>query len=98
MNVKPLHNNVLFKFLDETRNGYFVEKRLSGIIVDLGKNHKYSSDMCRLGVVEAVGPEVTIVKVGDTIAIKALMWTAQIEIEGQRVSMTEEKHIIGICA
>lgn len=96
MNIQPLHNTILFSFEDETKNGFFIEKHTSGLIVDLGRNHKQSADYCRSGVVKSVGPTVKTVKVGDRITIKALMWTTKNVVDGQDIWMTEEKHVVGI--
>lgn len=96
-NLKPIGSNIFFKFHDKTHNGHFVETHSSGIILDAGQNHAYSTRYSRTGDVVAVGPEVKDIKPGDKIVIKTLMWTDHsfdLGNEG-RAWMTNERHVLG---
>jgi len=94
--LTPLTNNILFVFDDEVKNGHFVEKRFSGIIVDIGKNHSYSAKYNRTGRVLSVGPQVNQVQVGDHIVIQNMMWSDKsLKHNGQQFWMTNEKYVIG---
>lgn len=96
-NLTPLPKNILFKFTEEVKNGFFNEKTSSGIIIDMGGNHKFSADYCRIAEVLAIGSDIQHVKKGDRIAIKTLMWTdASNQYNGVRFWMTHEEHVVGV--
>lgn len=96
--IQPLNNGIHFTFLDSVRKGFFEEKTHSGIIVDIGSNHNYSSKYARLGIVKAVGPEVQNISIGDTIAIKPLMWSHSpivVEEGVDPIWLTDTRNVIG---
>lgn len=94
--VRPIGNNIYFKFRDTVKAGHFVDQHSSGIIVDLGQNHHFSTHYSRVGDVIAVGENVKTIKPGDTIVIKTLMWTDRsFLVDGERFWMTAEQHVLG---
>ena len=85
MNVKPLHKKVLVAEVKaETKSD-------SGIILE-GANSVRES---KRGSVLAVGPEVTTVKVGDTILLD---WTkgAVVKVDGAQRVVLDEEHIVAV--
>lgn len=97
MKIRPLNDKILFKFVDTLKKGFFTEQHSSGIIIDLGKNHKDSSSLCRLVEVVEVGPNVPNISKGDMVVVQALMWTNAFRVgAGKQLWMTENKHILGV--
>ena len=85
MNVKPLHKKVLVAEIKaETKSE-------SGIILDSANSVRES----KRGSVLAIGPEVTSVKVGDTILLDWTKASAVKVNDAQRV-MIDEEHIVAV--
>jgi len=95
MKLIPTHDNIIFKFVDKSKNGFFVETTKSGILLDYGKNHSETGKFCRVGTVTSIGDEVEGIKVGDNIVIQNLMWTAGFMFNGQKHWMTQPNHVLG---
>ena len=97
MKLDPIHDNIIFKFKDDVKDGFFVEaKSSSGIITDLGGNHERSGKYCRIGTVVSVGEKATdVCGVGDEIVIDHLMWTTSFKFEGNTYWMTQPRCIVG---
>ena len=94
--IRPLNNNVMFKFLDFTggHKGYFTDApRASGII--LARNAD-SQKVSRWGEVLAIGPKVEGVSVGDFILVEALMWMEGTEVDGQKMWKTDDSKILAV--
>ena len=89
----PTRNNIIFQFVDEVKNGNFVDQRSSGVIVDLGNSHDRSGKFCRVGVVHSVGENVDGVNPGDKILINPLMWTESFDFKDQKFWMTIPEHV-----
>jgi chaperonin GroES len=81
MNIKPLNNNVIIKRIKK-------EEVSSGGIVLPGGDR----DEADRALVEAIGPDVTDVKVGDTVLVN---WQKAPKIEGELYKVIMED-IIGI--
>jgi chaperonin GroES len=81
MNIKPLNNNVIIKRIKK-------EEVTSGGIVLPGGDR----DEADRALVEAIGPDVTDVKVGDTVLVN---WQKAPKIEGELYKVIMED-IIGI--
>lgn len=97
MKLKPLNDKILFKFMDDIKHGFFTEKHDSGIIIDLGQNHKHSSEVSRLCQVVAIGPKVVNIDVGDIVVVEALKWTTKYPVSSKMVVwMTEQQYVLGI--
>lgn len=98
MNLQPINDNIIFRFKDEIKNGHFVDKiRETGLIVDLGGDHRRSSKFSRIGEVVSVGPNVKedVCKPGDNIVIQSLMWTESFKYQGVDYWMTQPRCIMG---
>lgn len=95
MHVKPLHNYILFQFLDETsgKQGAFTEKH-SILIIPRSTN---SQKVHRWGKVVAVGPKVDGVVAGDYILIEALMWMEGVKLDnGEKVWKTDDSKVLAV--
>lgn len=97
MNIRPLKNNIIFKFLEDTvgKKGAFLERqRESGIIIPLTAN---TQRVHRWGVALAVGPEVDGVQPGDYILIEALMWMEGVKLsENEKVWKTDDSKVLAV--
>lgn len=89
----PTRNNIIFQFVDDVKNGHFVDQRNSGIIVDLGNSHDRSGKFCRVGVVHSAGVGVDGITPGEKILINPLMWTEGFTFEGEKYWMTIKEHV-----
>jgi hypothetical protein len=92
--LRPLKNNVMFQFLDDTggQKGRFHHTTLSGIIVppsvDNQKVHRWAT-------VYAAGPDAAVVK-GDYILIESLMWMEGTVFEGDKIWKTDDTKILAV--
>jgi co-chaperonin GroES (HSP10) len=97
MNIKPIKNSVLFKFLDATsgRQGKFSDRTRSGII--LTNRSDGGQKDARWGQVVAVGPDAEQdIKVGEYILIEPLMWTFGVEIDGEKLWKTDPSKVMAV--
>ena len=98
MKLRPLGNNVMFKFLDETVGvkGAFVETHQKlGIIIPVTKSTQKAA---RWGEVVALGPKAAEagLAVGDYILIEALMWMEGVKFEDGKVWKTDDSKILAV--
>jgi co-chaperonin GroES (HSP10) len=91
--IKPLGNNVMFRFLDFTggAKGRFTDTLGSGIIT---LPTAASQKVHRWGEVLAVGPKVDGVVPGDFILIEALMWMEGTKVDDVRMWKTDDSKIL----
>lgn len=91
--LRPVKNVILFTFLDETSGaaGHFTERTKSLIIVP-----KLSSTQRqeRWVKVQAIGPDVADIKVGDLLLLQALGWTRSEKFEGEKIWMTNDTKVL----
>ena len=97
MNLTPIHDNIIFQFKDQVKNGFFVDAQTdSGLVLDLGGNHERSGKYCRIGIVKAVGEKATdVCEEGDEIIIDHLMWTEGFKFKGGTYWMTQPRCVMG---
>ena len=97
MKLRPLRNNVMFKFLDETSGdkGAFTETHAIGIIIPRSTK---SQKVARWGEVIALGPDAEAggLAVGDLILIEALMWMEGVKFEGVKVWKTDDSKVLAV--
>lgn len=99
-NLKPLHNQIFFRFNEsiisnEKGQKMFETETHSGITVMA--NIEDSTSTPKWGEVIKVGDYVTEVAVGDQILIEPLMWTNGIKMKNEDTFWkTDEDKIIGI--
>jgi co-chaperonin GroES (HSP10) len=95
MQLIPLGNSVLFKFLDETQGpqGSFSERTRSGLIIPTLQATQKGE---RWGRVIAVGPDAEDIAVDDYILIEPLMWTRNAELDGDKFWKTNPDKILAV--
>lgn len=92
--IKALNDTIIFSFVDRVYHGTFVENSESGLYLGFVKEDTAKAP--RFGIVKAIGPKVTLVKVGDKILIDALMWTDSYTVEGVKYWNTNEEKVLAI--
>jgi len=94
MILKPLRNNVMFKFLDETAGskGAFTESTLSSIIIPRTNT---TQKVARWGEVIAAGPDTQVVP-GDFILIESLMWMEAVKVDDEKVWKTDDSKVLAV--
>lgn len=92
--IRPLNNNVMFQFLEETggAKGRFHATTKSGIILATGADHQKRN---KWGVVLAAGPKTTV-KPGEYILIESLMWMEGTEVDGVKMWKTDDTKILAV--
>jgi co-chaperonin GroES (HSP10) len=92
--LRPLHNTILFQFLDETAGarGRFSERTKGSIIIPVLDSAQHKTD--RWGKVVSVGPDVDGVAPGEFVLIQALQWTRAAEIDGMKLWKTNDDKVI----
>jgi co-chaperonin GroES (HSP10) len=77
--LKPLKNNVLIQFLDETQGpkGKFVERGSKFLIIPALDSNQHG--VPRWAKVVAVGPEADGVAVGDFALVEPMQWSFRTE-------------------
>jgi len=92
--VRPLHNRIIFAFLDQVSNGMFEDHTVSGIY--LGGIKDLTSKSPRWGVVLTIGPEIKDPEIvpGALIMIDALRWTDGVVYNDVKIWMTTEKDVV----
>lgn len=93
--LKPLSNNIMFSFLDITggEKGRFTDTHRSGIILVPSVS---SQKVHRWGKVQAVGPKVDGVVLGDYILIEALMWMEGTEVDNIKMWKTDDSKVLAV--
>jgi co-chaperonin GroES (HSP10) len=94
MTLKPLRNNVMFRFLDSTsgEKGAFTESTISGIILPTTKSTQKAH---RWAQVVAAGP-LAAVEPGDYILIESLMWMEAVKFEGEKMWKTDDSKVLAV--
>lgn len=96
-NLEALHNHIIFTFNDDSAKHMgitqFQEKTEWGFEFVTSED---STSKARWGVVHAIGPKVTDVKIGDNILISPLKWTTEFEIDGVKYSRTDEDQVLAV--
>lgn len=98
MIIRPLKNNVIFKFLDETsgKKGAFRDRQLSsGIFIPGAATSRQK--VHRWGQVVAAGPEADGLQPGDYILIEAMMWMEGVKVDGdEKVWKTDSSKVLAV--
>lgn len=93
--IRPLKNNVMFRFLDHTggSKGRFLDTHRSGIILVPTAS---SQKVHRWGEVLAVGEKCEGLAVGDYILIESLMWMEGTEVDGVKMWKTDDSKVLAV--
>lgn len=90
-NLKPILNNILFKFVEDTSSSGFVNKTSWGFeVIKRTDDPKFP----RWGRVENVGPDAENINIGDYILIQPLMWTLKMKFENDEFWATNSDKVI----
>lgn len=94
MNLRPLGNNVMFTFLEDTVGvkGAFIDRHSMFILPPSTNRQKVH----RWAQVVAVGPKVDGLAPGDYILIEALMWMEGVKFEGRKVWKTDDSKVLAV--
>jgi len=92
--LEPIRDSIVFAFVDNVRNGRFVEQSESGIYLGRSQDGAADANSPRWGRVLAKGPDVSAVKLGDRILIEPTQWTFGMEYDGVKMWRTTEQHIM----
>lgn len=91
--MKPLHNAILFQFLNETVSGQFLNKNKGRILLsapELDNQGKFA----RWVKVIHVGPDVKSCKEGDIILVHPGKWTTGFEFDGAKFWKTDDEWVL----
>lgn len=92
MALRPLHDTILFVFVDDGAGGRFLPKSRSGILLT-NQSLDYNNSP-KWGKVLAVGREVKDVQTGDYILIESLQWTPGFTHDDVKIWKTVENKVI----
>lgn len=95
MQIRPIHDHILFQFVDRVANDSLVSTTKSGIVLsrDLDFDEQRDARWCK---VLALGPDVQSehIKVGEYILVEPLQWTTSVEVDGIRMWKTTEPKVM----
>lgn len=94
-NIRPLRNNVIFRFLEDTvgTKGAFIERHSFLIIPGSNSTQKVH----RWVEVIAVGPDCDGVQPGDYALVEALMWMEGVKLSlDEKVWKTDDSKILAV--
>lgn len=93
--IKPLKNNIIFQFLDETdtSHGKFKQISASGFEI-ISSDTTDSTEKPRWAKIVALGEDVTEVVEGDYVCISPLMWTDHVTYEKAKYWKTDIDNLL----
>lgn len=92
MKLKPLKNNIIFSFCDDSIFDKFLNK--SGGLIAIADGSGSQTGITRWGKVLAIGEEVQNVKVSEYICIEPGMWTTSLKFENAKYWKTDESKVL----
>lgn len=96
MNIRAIHNQILFQFLDKvTFDGFFEEEKTSSGLVILG-GFDTSAKTSRWAKIISLGPACSKIlkKEGCEILIENLKWTKGVPLDGEMLWKTDEDMLL----
>jgi hypothetical protein len=95
MNIKAIHNHIIFTFIDNVNSDGQFEEITSGGLVLLG-HFDNSAKTSRWANIISLGPDCStyLKKKGCQILIENLKWTSGIMFEDQMVWRTDESKVL----
>jgi len=90
----PIHNQIIFEFIEKTRGGQFDSVTSSGVIIRQTSDKQV--DYCRWGRVLAVGPKVTEFEETQIVLIEKLCWTSGFKVTDKQYWITTDEKILAI--
>lgn len=92
--LKPIRNQIVFEFIEETRNGQFDLVTPSGVMIR--QTSEKQIDYCRWGRILAIGPEVNELEEGQIVLIEKLRWTSRFRITDKKYWITTDEEVLAI--
>lgn len=96
MNIRAIHNHILFQFLDRVRlDGKFEEEKSPGGII-IQSHFDTSAKTSRWAKIISLGPDCSDIlrKEGCEILIENLKWTKGVSFDNQMVWRTDEDQLL----
>lgn len=93
--IIPLRDNIVFQFVDQVKDGKFVEHRKSGLVSDMGNDYLRYGALSRAIKVVSIGPDVDNVVVGGEYVVENLKWTRGFNFNGAMHWMTRPAFLLG---
>ena len=96
MNIRAIHNHILFQFLDRvTSKGEFEEERTQGGLIILS-HFDTSAKTSRWAKIISLGPKCSEIlrREGCEILIENLKWTKGVPLDGEMVWRTDEDMLL----
>lgn len=93
--LKAIGKSFLFRFMNETYGGKFVE-RSRGQIILTNQDLSHQANEARWVEVVSTGNETETIKVGDIVLLEALQWTIEMKFEGKSYWKSDESKVIAI--
>ena len=97
MNIRAIHNHILFQFLDRVNSiGQFEEEKTTSGLVILG-DHSKSANQPRWAKIISLGPDCSdeLRVDGCEILIDNLRWTPGIKYKNEPLWRTDEDQLLG---
>lgn len=94
--ILPLHDNIIFQFVDQVRDGKFLETRSDGLVADMGNDYYRYGALSRCIIVKSVGDGVSGVEIGKEYVVENLKWTKSFVLNGENCWMTRTPFILGM--
>lgn len=93
--LEPIHNQILFQFIEDTTSGRFNQKTASGVIIVDHKNKQM--DYARWIRVLAVGPDaIGDLKTGDIVLVEHLRWTNSFKLDDDPLWITSDTDVLAV--
>ena len=94
MMIRPLANNILFKFLNDTESDLGKFKEVTSFGLELIADTDDSAKRSRWAIVSYIGPEVKDIEVGDYICIAPLRWTDSFKYKRSKFWKTNDEEVM----
>ena len=92
LQLEPLHNQIAFQFVEDTKKGKFNLTGAGGIIVVESASEQVKNS--RWIRIENIGPDVEDYSVGDIVLVENLRWTNMYRYGGEEYWNTADTEIL----
>lgn len=93
--LEPIHNQILFRFIEDTSGRRFNQKTTGGIIVVEHKDKQM--EYARWGRILAIGPDaVGDFEVADIVLIENLRWTNSFNFDDELLWITTDVDVLAV--
>lgn len=92
MIIEAVRNYVIFKFVEDITGDRFINKTSSQILVT--SDDRNQTTYPRWGKVEAIGPDVDGIELGEYVLVDAGKWTSHFYVNGERYWKTDTNEIL----